>query len=143
MYSRVREARQIHRQRRLEVVENQRQVIEQAVTTWSNFSAVQSTIISRQEQVRANEIALEGVRQEAIVGSRTTLDVLEEEQRLLDSRVELIRAKRDQQVAAYQLLSVVGGMTAAKLNLPVNVYDPDTNYHKVRNAWIGFGQSAE
>ncbi|HIF10029.1 MAG TPA: hypothetical protein EYQ81_09400 [Sneathiellales bacterium] len=143
VYSRVREARQIHRQRRLEVVENQRQVIEQAVTTWSNFSAVQSTIISRQEQVRANEIALEGVRQEAIVGSRTTLDVLEEEQRLLDSRVELIRAKRDQQVAAYQLLSVVGGMTAAKLNLPVNVYDPDTNYHKVRNAWIGFGQSAE
>ena len=143
VYSQVREARQIHRQRRLEVVENQREVIERAATAWSNFSAVQSTIISRQEQVRANEIALEGVKQEAIVGSRTTLDVLEEEQRLLDSRVELVRARRDQQVAAYQLLSVVGGMTATKLNLPVNVYDPDANYLKVRNAWFGFGSSTE
>jgi outer membrane protein len=142
-YSQVREARHLHRQRRLEVVESQRQVIEQAASAWANFSAVQSTIESRSEQVRANEIALEGVKQEAIVGSRTTLDVLEEEQRLLDSRVELVRSKRDQQVAAYQLLSVVGGLTAQKLELPVNVYDPNANYDRVRNAWIGFGQSAE
>ena len=142
-YSEVREARQTHRQRRLEVVESQRQVVEQSASSWATFKAVQSTIESREEQVRANEIALDGVRQEAIVGSRTTLDVLEEEQRLLDSRVELVRAKRDQQVAAYELLSVVGGLTATKLELPVAVYDPDTNYQRVRNAWFGFGGSEE
>lgn len=141
-YSQVREARQTHRQRRLEVIENQRQVLEQSASAWANYSAVLSTIESRGEQVRANEIALDGVRQEAIVGSRTTLDVLEEEQRLLDSRVQLVRAKRDQQVAAYELLSVVGGLTAAKLKLPVNLYDPGENYKRVRNAWFGFGQSA-
>jgi len=143
VYSQVRQARQTHRQRRLEVVENQRQVLEQAASAWANFSAVQSTIESRKEQVRANEIALDGVRQEAIVGSRTTLDVLEEEQRFLDSNVQLVRAKRDQQVAAYELLSVVGGLTAAKLQLPVDVYDPNDNYQRVRNAWFGFGQSAK
>lgn len=142
-YSQVREARQTHRQRRLEVVESQRQVLEQSASAWANHMAVQSTIISRNEQVRANEIALDGVRQEAIVGSRTTLDVLEEEQRLLDSRVQLVRAKRDQQVAAYELLSVVGGLTAAKLELPVELYDPEENYKRVRNAWFGFGQSAK
>lgn len=142
-YSKIREARQTHRQRRLEVVENQRQALEQAASAWANFKAVQSTIVSREEQVRANEIALDGVRQEAIVGSRTTLNVLEEEQRLLDARVQLVRAKRDQQVAAYELLSVVGGLTAPNLGLPVTVYDPDKNYQRVRNAWFGFGGTAD
>jgi outer membrane protein TolC len=143
VYSEVREARQTHRQRRLEVVENQRQALELAASTWANFKALRSTIDSREEQVRANKIALDGVRQEAIVGSRTTLDVLEEEQRLLDSRVQLVRAKRDQQVAAYELLSVVGGLTAPNLNLPVTVYDPDKNYQRVRNAWFGFGETED
>ncbi len=143
VYSEVREARQTHRQRRLEVVENQRQALELAASAWANFKALRSTIDSREEQVRANEIALDGVRQEASVGSRTTLDVLEEEQRLLDSRVQLVRAKRDQQVAAYELLSVVGGLTAPNLNLPVTVYDPDKNYQRVRNAWFGFGETED
>jgi cell division septation protein DedD len=109
---------------------------------WAGYLGIKSSIVSRKEQVRANEIALEGVRQEAIVGSRTTLDVLEEEQRLLDSRVALENANRDEYVAAYEILSLIGELAPEKLGLAVPDYDPATNYKKVRYSWFGFGRSA-
>ncbi len=71
-----------------------------------------------QEQVSANQIAYEGVKQEAEVGSRTTLDVLNAEQELLNSQVALVGSQRDEYVAAYDLLSAVGALTAQDLRLP-------------------------
>jgi outer membrane protein len=140
--SRVREARQIHNQRRIETLRIDREVRKRSKDQWADFLAVKSNIISRKEQVRANEIAHEGVRQEALVGSRTTLDVLDEEQRLLDSRVALENARRDEHVAAYQILSLIGELSPQKLDLDVESYDPAINYHQVRYRWIGLGQSA-
>ncbi|MBT5898462.1 MAG: TolC family protein, partial [Rhodospirillaceae bacterium] len=93
---------------------------------------------ARSEAIRANEIALEGVRQEAEVGSRTTLDVLDAEQELLDSRVALVIAERDEYVAGYQLLAAIGRLTAAHIALPVQIYDPNRHYQKVRNKWWGW-----
>ena len=138
-YSRVRQAKHLHSQTRLQVAETRRQVVQAATNSWQNLVAARAAIESDKQQVRANEIAYEGVRQEAQVGSRTTLDVLDAEQELLDSRVALVRTQRDVFVAAYQLLSSVGGLTAENLKLPVELYDPVENYQAVKNKLIGWG----
>lgn len=127
----VREARQVNNQYRLLIVSAEREVVEQTRNGWESLREARSRIISTQEQVRANEIALEGVRQEADVGARTTLDVLDAEQELLDSRVALVRAQRDEVVAAYGLLAAMGLLTAEQLDLPVERYDPERNYERV------------
>ena len=90
-------------------------------------------------QVSANRLALEGVKQEYLVGSRTTLDVLNAESELLDAEVTLAQAERDQVVAAYQILGAVGQLTARQIGLGVDYYDPIENYSRVRNKWIGTG----
>jgi outer membrane protein TolC len=87
--------------------------------------------------VRSSEIALEGVRQENAVGARTILDVLDAEQELLDAQVNLTRARRDEIVAGYQVLSAMGSLTARNLELDVELYDPLADYQAVRDRWYG------
>ena len=139
----VREARQVHNRRRIETLETDREMRTRLKNAWAELASVQSSIVSRREQVRANEVALNGVRQEAIVGTRTTLDVLEEEQRLLDSRVDLESAVRDEFVAAFQILSLTGELLPEKLGLTVASYDPAENYKNVRFKLFGLGKSAQ
>ena len=120
--SRVREARAAADEARLSQLSVRRQVIEGVTNAWNNYLAAQAVIESSREAVRANEIAFEGVEQEAFVGLRTTLDVLNAEQELLNSRLELVRAERDLTVAAYALLQAMGLLDAQRLGLPV---EPD------------------
>jgi TolC family type I secretion outer membrane protein len=137
IYSQVRQAKQVDSQRRLEVIDVRRQVREQVTQTWNNLKAAESVIASSKIQVEANRLALEGVRQEALVGSRTTLDVLDAEQVFVDSQVLLATAERDRIVSAYQLIAATGHMTARNLNLDVIYYDVRQNYLDVRYKWIG------
>jgi len=137
--SNIRQSRQVENQRRLEAVSVERDVVEQVRNAWENYREATARIASSEDQVTANDIALEGVRQEAEVGSRTTLDVLDAEQELLDSRVSLVRAQRDQHVAAYSLLAVIGKMTAAELQLDVARYDPERHRDNVENKFFGWG----
>ena len=122
--SRVREALAAEDQARLQVVEARRRVVEGITTTWNNLLAARAVIESSREAVRANEIAFEGVEQEAFVGLRTTLDVLNAEQELLNSRLELVRAERDLFVASYNLLQAMGVLDVERLGLPVEPYAP-------------------
>lgn len=117
--SRVRAARASADEARLIQLTVRRQVIEGVTNAWNNYLAAQAVIESSRQAVRANEIAFEGVEQEAFVGLRTTLDVLNAEQELLNSRLELVRAERDLTVAAYALLQAMGVLDAAQLGLPV------------------------
>jgi len=142
-YARVRQAKHVRSQRRLQVAESQRDIRQQTATAWNNLLAARAAIESDQEQVRANPVALEGGQQEAQVGSRTVLDVLDAEQELLDSQVALVRSQRDEYVAAFQLLSAIGGLTAQSLNLDTQVYDPSEHYRRVRWKVIGFGTENE
>lgn len=135
----VREARQINNQYRLLIVSAERQTVENTRNAWEALREARSRIISTGEQVRANEIALEGVRQEADVGARTTLDVLDAEQELLDSRVALVSAQRDEVVAAYALLGALGRLNADYLELPVERYDATRNYERVSDKIWGWG----
>ena len=137
IYSQVREAKQVDSQRRLDVIDVRRQVREQVTQSWNFLKAAKSVITSSKVQVEANQLALEGVRQEALVGSRTTLDILDAEEALVDSQVLLATAERDRIVSAYQLIAAIGHMTARNLNLAVRYYDVRQNYLDVRYKWIG------
>lgn len=141
--SRIRAAKQIVAQRRNERNQAVRDAREEGTRTWEDLETARAQIRSFTAQVRATEIALEGVQQEARVGSRTVLDVLDAEQELLDARVSLVRAERDEVVAAYQLRGAVGRMTAESLNLPVKMYDFTKYYRRVRNKWSGLDVDKE
>ncbi len=135
--SRVREAKQISNQRRIQIEEQRRRAEQVSVSAWEGLQTARAQIRSFESGVRSAEIALEGVRQENLVGARTILDILDAEQELLDSQVNLVRSRRDEIVAAFQVLSAIGRLTARDLELPVAVYDPDDDYRKVRNRWYG------
>ncbi len=135
--SRVRQAKQIASQRRLQIDEIRRNIQQEAVSAWEALVTSRAQIQSFQSQVDAAAIALEGVRQENAVGTRTTLDVLDAEQELLDAQVSLVSAQRDEIVAGFQLLAAVGRLNAFELGLPVDIYDPVTDYEKIRDSWFG------
>lgn len=111
-----------------------RQSLRDAWATWKTASA---SIQSNREQVRAAQVAFEGVREEAKLGARTTLDALDAEQELLTARSQLVTAIRNQYVAQYQVLSEMGLMTAQHLNLGVPIYNPDVNARAVTKKQIG------
>lgn len=102
-----------------------RQSVANAYTTWQ---VARASIISNREQVRAAEVAFEGVSEEALFGQRTTLDALDAEQELLTAKSNLVSAVRDEYVARYTVLSEMGLMTAEHLNLGVPLYNPDVYY---------------
>ena len=137
VYSRIREAKQTASQRLSELALTKREAEQDASDAWENFRASQARIVSFQSEVRAQEVAFEGVEQEAQVGSRTVLDVLDAEQELLDSRVNLVRARRDLIVSGYALLSAIGRLTAQDLGLPVDLYDPTRNFNAVERKLFG------
>lgn len=137
-WSRVREAKQINSQNRMQIAEAQRQVLETVIRGWAGLRSSRARIVSDKDQVRANEIALDGVQQEKEVGARTTLDVLDAEQELLDARVALARTERDEYVAGYTLLAAIGHLTASDLGLAVTLYNPKKNYKSSRFRFLGF-----
>ncbi len=135
--ARARAARETANQRRIEVQDARRQARESAVASWQQLVTARASIVSLQAQVRAAEIALEGVRQEELVGARTVLDTLDAEQELLDARVNLVLAQRDEAVAIFTVLSAIGELTVQRLGLDVTVYDETEHYRAVRDRWFG------
>ncbi len=138
-YSRVRAQKHTYGQRRIEADQARRDALETATRGWEDLQAARARIKSFDAQIKASEMALAGVEEEAKVGSRTVLDVLDAEQELFDARVSLVRAQRDEMVAAFQVKSALGQMTAQGLALAVDVYDPVAHYEDVRGQWIGTG----
>ena len=110
-----------------------RTVLENVENAWESLKSARAQIKSFKAQILAAEIALEGVQREASVGSRTVLDVLDAEQELLDARVSLVGAQRDEVVASFQLKEATGQLTAKNLELPVTLFDPTSYYIKVRD----------
>lgn len=142
-YSKIREAKELHSQSMIEIAVAERAVSESVANAWEAVRSARASINSSEEQVKANEIALEGVKQEEEVGSQTTLDVLNAEQELLNARVTLVSAQRNLAVADYGLLASTGQLTAKSLKLPVKYYDPKDNYDDVHYKFIGYGTSSD
>jgi outer membrane protein len=136
-YSLIRQAKETLGQRRLDLDTARDQVRQSIVQAWGQLEAAKANIEATQAQVQAAEIALNGVREEARVGQRTTLDVLNAQQELVNARVALVSAQRDRVVASYTLLSAVGRLSPQVLGLQVPVYDANVHYQQVRDVWAG------
>lgn len=137
--SSVRQARQNETSARLQLRDAERRARESVSSSWSAYLASQSQTASSAEQVRANELAYEGVEAEAAVGLRTTLDVLNAEQELLNARLALVQSERNGYVAGFRVLQSIGAVNAASLDLAVDVYDPAVNLSSIRRRYLGIG----
>ena len=121
-------------QARALLLNSARQVSQQVGTTWANIEVTRAQIRAISEQIEAAQQAYDGVREEATLGARTTLDVLDAEQALLEARADMITAEANLQLAHYQLLAAMGLLTVENLNLGIPTYDPSQYYNAVRNA---------
>src|SRR5271166_4719259 len=113
------------------------QIRQAVVSAWGLNQASVGIVRAARASVAANEVALAGVREEAKVGQRTTLDVLNAQQALLAARSNLVSAEHDQVVNSYSLLSQIGRLNVPTLGLGVAEYDPRVHYDQVKTKWIG------
>lgn len=127
-WSAIRQAKEFNNKARLDTEDARRATDEGVSNAWESYRAAKASSEANQKQVKASEIAFEGVQQELEVGSRTTLDVLNQQQELLNAQVALVRSERDEVVSGYALLAAVGRLTAQELQLAVQLYDPVANY---------------
>jgi outer membrane protein len=139
IYSQTRQAEQTVGQRRSQVDDARRQAVQQATQAWETLQAARAAIASFTVAVRAAQIALEGTQQEALVGSRTVLDVLIAEQQLFTTQSSLVTAQHDAALAEFTLAAATGRLIAPELKLPVQLYDMDKHYKAVKDKLFGFG----
>jgi outer membrane protein len=136
-YATIRQTKETLGQRRIDL-DTARYTVQQAVTqAWGQLEAAKAQIDATIAQVTSSEIALDGVREEARVGQRTTLDVLNAQQTLVQARTALVTAQHDRLVASYTLLAAVGSLSPQVLSLRVETYDPSVHYNQVRDSWAG------
>ena len=136
-FSLIRQSKESLSQQRLNLDQVRNQTRQAVVQAWGQVQAAKAQIAAAQSQVASSEVALNGVREEARVGQRTTLDVLNAQQALVNARVQLVTAQHDRVVASYNLLAAVGRLSPQVLGLPTSVYDPMVHYQQVRDAWTG------
>lgn len=139
IYSQTRQAEQIIGQRRSQVDVARRTAVQLAEQSWQQLQAARASIASFVAGVRSAQIALEGTQQEALVGSRTVLDVLIAEQQLFTTQSSLVGAQHDAALAEYTLVAAIGRLIAPALKLPVELHDMDRHYKLVKDKWFGFG----
>ncbi|WP_210483334.1 TolC family outer membrane protein [Microvirga antarctica] len=136
-YASTRQAKEQVGQRRMEADSIRDQVRAAVISSFGQLEAARAQIVAAQAQVDASETALNGVREEARVGQRTTLDVLNAQQELLNARVNLITAQRDRVVASYAVVQAMGRLNSRSLGLAVNHYSPRVHYEQVKDLWGG------
>lgn len=136
VYSGVRQAKEVASQNRVQVISAIRSVRESVVNAWNGIISTGQNLVSTRAQVVAANLALDGVRQEYQVGSRSTIDVLNTQQILINAQISAVVAQHDQLVASYQLLGAMGHLTSQHLGINGR-YDVKEHYNDVRNKWIG------
>ncbi len=136
-YAAIRQAKQTSSQRQVQIIEATRDVRQQVTGAWYTLVSSRQSISSAKAQVAAAALALDGINQEYLVGSRTTIDVLNAEQEVLNARLGLVNSEYAQVISNYQLLQAIGKLTARNLGLGGHQYDPKTNYNAVKDKWIG------
>ncbi len=137
--AKIRNAKQLSNQAKIDIVQVERNILKELEANWEQLKSSKAQIISIQSQISASELALNGVKQEFLVGSRTVLDVLNAEQALLDSRVALVQAVHAETIASFAVLTNLGRMNYAYLGLDVKPYNPQINYDDTKYKWIGTG----
>lgn len=137
-WSRIREAKDLAQQAKFSTMDTRDATVENATRAWQDYNTAKAVIVSNEQAVKAAEEALESIRQEALYGTRTILDVLNTEQDLFVARVGLVKAKVAEKQQAYHLLAAVGRLTARDLHLAVDLENPTQHYDDVKYKLIGF-----
>ena len=141
-YAAIREAQAAVEARASDTAEARREAIQAVGVAWSNLEVARANISAGTVEVEAAELAFEGVREEAQVGARTTLDVLDLEQELLEARGDLVAARRDEYVAAFELLAAMGLLTVEHLGLDVESDRVAASYYaRVKDRNFGYDES--
>jgi outer membrane protein len=135
--SQTRQAKELTSQTRMVLEQVRNQTRTAVVSAWVSNEGAKIAVNAVEAEVRAAEVALQGIRREASGGQRTTIDVLNAQQDLTNARARLIQAQRDRVIASYTLLSAVGRLDVHTLNLNTPDYLPEAHYHQVRDAWHG------
>jgi outer membrane protein len=136
-YSLIRQAKETQSQQRLNLDYTRDQARVGVLQYWAQTEAAKRSLQTATEQVKVTESALNGVSEEARLGQRTTLDVLNAQQELVGARSNLIAAQRDRVVNSYSLLAAIGRLSPQVLGLKVENYEAQTHYQQVRDAWFG------
>jgi outer membrane protein len=138
IYSLTRQAQQTVGQRRSQLDDVRRAAVQTADQNWAALEAARASIASFIAAVRAAQIALVGIQEEALTGTRTVLDVLVAEQQLFTTQAQLVTAEHDSAIAEFNLAAAIGRLVAPELRLPVHLYDMGRHYEAVKDKWIGF-----
>jgi outer membrane protein len=136
-YAQIRQAKETAGQRRIEAEATRDQVRAAVISSWGQLQSAKANVQAAQAQVTAAEVALTGVREEARVGQRTTLDVLNQQQELLNARVNLITAQRDRVVASYSVVQSIGRLTSKALGLNIAQYSANQHFDQVKDLFWG------
>ena len=136
VYSGVRQAKETASKNRIQVISQVRAVRESVAVAWSSIDSTTKALASARDQAAASRLALDGVRQEYQVGSRSTIDVLNAQQTLVGAEISVVTAQHDQLLQSYQLLASMGHLTAQHLGIR-GIYNVKEQYNDVRNKWIG------
>ena len=131
--SRVRQALNADTRMGFEIRDAERSIDERVRQIWAQLEAAQQALKSSRLQIEAAKVAFEGVELEQSVGTRTTLDVLDSEQEVLNAKLSYIDAKRNLDAATFQLLTVLGVFDAQGIHLPVDFYDPKENLDNIKD----------
>ena len=134
--AKIRQSKYLKWQAQELVLEAERKVLSDVKSAWEYKSSNEARIKSIKDQVKANEVALDGVQKEEALGNRTILDVLNAYQELLNSNVEEVKAKRDYYVASMELLMAMGKLTAKDMKLNVDLYNAKKHYKETRDKWL-------
>ena len=134
--AKIRQSKYLKWQAQEQVLDAERSVVESVTSAWEYMIANKAMLSSIKDQIKANEIALDGVQKEEALGNRTILDVLDAYQELLNSNVEQVKARRNYYVSAMSLLQAMGKLTARNLNLDVEYYDAKKYYKETRDKWF-------
>lgn len=136
-YARVRQAKQSLLQSEAQVKSARRSVEQAIVANWVNYESAVATLAANRAELKAAELALEGVVAERDVGQRTTLDVLNAQQTVLNAKEAIVQSRRTSVVSSYATLAAMGLLSVDYMKLKVTRYDPDKHYQLVKDKWFG------
>lgn len=134
--SRVRAAKAAYSRARFETRDIERAVNQAVSQSWAQMQAAQQSVAASRKQVEAAEFAFEGVKLEQQVGTRSSLDVLNAEQELLEAKLSVVSSQNIYETTVFELLSIIGAFDAESLRLPIDRYDPEENFNKVTDDWF-------
>lgn len=141
-YSRIRQAQAIAEGADATITTLIKDVRQQVGIAWADLDVAKASIRAGNLEIRAAKIAFEGVQEEAKVGARTTLDVLDAEQELLDARGDVVSSRRDEYVASYNLLFSIGKLTTGHLGLDLgDTISLSDYYDTVKDKNFGYDQT--